>query len=233
MKKILLLFVLCNSGLKAQITFTEADLQEGGRTYITATDTLTAVPLGTPSALSQNWDFSNLLMHYVSGPTFDSTSFTPFAADFPNSNLYTYGPAIMFGGFFGGAPVSEQGMNNGYMFWRKDVTGFWTEGFRADEGEYEDRNVYMTPPEMILGTPTTYGIVYNNSSSWQLDFDVNPTDVDTVYNSWTVKTQEADAWGTMETPTDVYSDVLRIHEYVIKFDSIKSYVGGNLVFRWN
>lgn len=230
MKKLLLpaLFVsLWSMDLTSQITFTSTDLQEEGMTYVTKTDTLSIVDLGSASASEQSWDFSSLVMHYMSGPTFDLTSNTDYAADYPNSNLYTYGPAIMFGGFHGGAPVSEQGMDNGYMFWRKDVTGFWTEGFMADEGPYAGKKVWTVPQEMILGTPASLGSEYLNVSRWALTYDINPADVDTVYESNIDKSQTCDAWGSLITPTGTYPDVLRIHEYGIKVDSVKSYINGN------
>lgn len=232
MKKLLLsalAFCLSAHFGYSQITFTSADLQESGKTYITKTDTLTNVNLGTASATAQNWDFSTLLLHYMSGPSFDLTSNTPYASDYPNSNMFTYGPAIMFGGFFGGAPVSEQGMDNGYMFWRKDATGFWTEGFMPDEGPYAGKKVWTVPQEMILGTPATLGTSYPNYSQWTLTYDDVPTDYDTVYVSTVEKTQDCDAWGTLTTPTNTYSDVLRIHEYGVKVDSAKSFMNGNLL----
>ena len=230
MKKLLLsaltICLITHFGL-SQITFTSADLQEAGKTYITKTDTLTSVNIGTASATAQNWDFSALLMHYMSGPSFDLTSSTPYASDYPNSNLFTYGPAIMFGGFYGGAPVSNQGMDNGYMFWRKNATGFWTEGFMADEGPYAGKKVWTVPQEMILGTPATLGSVYNNSSKWTLTYNENITDLDTVYESHVTKSQTCDAWGSLTTPTNTYPDVIRIHEYGVKVDSAKSYLNGN------
>jgi hypothetical protein len=230
-KKLLLTSVLiastCAINLKAQITFTSADLQEAGKTYVTKTDTLTSVNLGSPSAIAQNWDFSMLLMHYMSGPSFDLTTNTIYDVDYPNSNLYTYGPAIMFGGFYGGAPVSSQGMDNGYMFWRKDVTGFWTEGFMADEGPYAGKKVYTVPQEMIIGTPATLGSIYSNDSQWDLTYDENVSDIDTLYQSFVSKTQTGDAWGSLTTPTGTYPDVLRIHENGIKIDSVKSFLAGN------
>jgi hypothetical protein len=230
MKKLLLsALTICLSahyGL-SQITFTSADLQESGKTYITKTDTVSSVNIGTASASAQNWDFSTLLMHYMSGPSFDLTSSTPYASDYPNSDLFTYGPAIMFGGFYGGAPVSNQGMDNGYMFWRKDITGFWTEGFMADEGPYAGKKVWTVPQEMILGTPATLGSSYPNNSEWTLTYDLVSTDYDTVYTSSIDKIQNCDAWGSLTTPTNTYTDVLRIHEYGVKVDSAKSYLNGN------
>lgn len=230
MKKLLLsaltICLITHFGL-SQITFTSADLQEAGKTYVTKTDTLSSINLGTASASTQNWDFSSLLMHYMSGPSFGLTSSTPYTSDYPNSDLFTYDPAIMFGGFYGGAPVSNQGMDNGYMFWRKDVTGFWTEGFMADEGPYAGKKVWTVPQEMILGTPATLGSVYNNSSKWTLTYNENISDLDTVYESHVTKSQTCDAWGSLTTPTNTYPDVIRIHEYVVKIDSAKSYLNGN------
>lgn len=232
MKKLLLLIsaILFYGWGICQINFTSADLQEAGKTYVTKTDTVTIVDIGNASPTAQAWDFSSLLMHYMSGPTFELTSSTPYAGDYPNSDLYTYGPAIMFGGFYGGAPVSSQGMDNGYMFWRKDVTGFWTEGFMADEGPYAGKKVWTVPQEMILGTPATLGTNYPNFSQWTLDYSDNALDVDTLYKSSVDKTQECDAWGSLITPTATYPDVLRIHESGVKVDSVFATLGGNPVY---
>jgi hypothetical protein len=232
MKKLLLLITSFTLGgtTFSQINFDYTDLQEAETTYITKTDTLTSVNIGTASPTSQAWDFTNLTMHFMSGPSFDLTSNTTYTSDYPNSDLYTYGPAIMFGGFSGGVPVGEQGMDNGYMFWRKDVTGFWTEGFMAEDGPLAGRKVYTVPQEMILGTPTTLATSYTNHSQWSINFDLVSTDVDTVYTSTVDKTQLCDAWGSLETPTGLFPDVLRIHEYVIKADTVRSYLMGNLVY---
>ncbi len=232
MKKLLLSISVALSAnwCSSQITFSSQDLQESGKTYVTKTDTITIVNIGSASSNFQSWDFSSLGIHYMSGPSFDLTTNTPYAFDYPNSDLYTYGPAMMFGGFFGGAPVNSQGMDNGYMFWRKDATGFWTEGFMADEGQYAGKKVYTIPQEMILGTPATLGSNYINSSEWILEYNDNSLDVDTLYSSNTSKTQECDAWGSLTTPTSNYTDVLRIHEYGIKIDSVTATLAGNNVY---
>ncbi len=214
----------------AQITFDYTDLQEGSKVYITNTDTVNSVALGVPSASAQTWDFANLVSHYMSNPAFDSTQNTPYATDFPASNLYTYGPAIMFGGLYGGAPVASQGSDNGYMFWRKDVTGFWTEGFKQESGPYAVFTVLVSPSEMIIGTPATLGTSYQNTSKWEINFNLNATNIDTLYKSETTKTQLGDAWGDLNLPQVNYNNVLRIHESGVKVDSVFSYLNGNLVF---
>jgi len=232
MKKLLLniSLTLFSGWCSAQITFTSADLQEAGRTYVTKTDTLNDIALGNASATAQAWDFSSLVMHFMSGPSFDLTTNTSLTGDYPTSNLYTYGPAAMFGGFYGGAPVGSQGLDNGYMLWRKDATGFWTEGFMADEGSYAGKKVYTIPQEMILGTPATLGTNYSNLSEWTLSYSAVSTDVDTLYKSTVDKTQECDAWGSLVTPTATFPSVLRIHEHLVKVDSVFATLNGNPVY---
>jgi len=214
----------------AQITISESDLPEAGYTYIVSCDTLTAVNLGTPGATAQSWDYSSLLEHYFRVPTYDSTNNTPYAADFLASTHYTYGPAIMYSGFYGGAPVGTQGMNYGYMFWRRDNTGFWIVGFRSQDGDYANKNVLNNPQELLIGTPATYGTVFNNSARWELVMDSNPADVDTLYVNTIEKILTSDAFGDLTTPNGNYPDVLRIHEYIVTVDSIYATMLGNPVY---
>ncbi|MBE2246576.1 MAG: T9SS type A sorting domain-containing protein [Candidatus Competibacteraceae bacterium] len=206
--------------LPAQITITENDLPEAGFTYVVNNDTSTQVPLGTPGPSAQVWDYSMLASHYPKVPTYDSTINTPYAGDFPASSHYTYGPAMLYGTFHGGAPVGTQGMNNGYMFWRRDATGFWIEGFRADGGTFAGENVYYTPQELLIGAPATYGTVFNNTSRWQLWMNNNPADVDTLYTCTVTKTLTSDAHGDLIIPSGTFNNVLRIHEHAVKVDSV-------------
>ena len=214
----------------AQITITRSDLPEAGYTYIIATDTITQVSVGAASPNAQTWNFTNLLNHYQKVPTYDSTKKTPYAGDFPNSDLYTYGPAVLYSGFHGSAPVGQQGMDNGYMFWRKDTTGFWIEGFRADGGAYANRNVYYNPQELLIGTTSTYGSSYQNFSRWELLLDDVPSNIDTLYVCSATKTLTTDAFGSLTTPLGSYPNVVRVHEYLIKVDSIYAYQNGALLY---
>lgn len=203
----------------AQITITENDLPESGFTYIVDNDTSTQVLLGTPGPLAQAWDYSMLASHYPKVPTYDSTIHTAYAGAFPASTHYTYGPAIMYGSLYGGAPVGSQGMNNGYMFWRRDMTGFWVEGFLAEQGTFADVNVYYTPQELLIPAPATYGDSYNNTSNWELWMNKNTADYDTLYRCNVTKTITVDAFGSLTIPSGTFN-VIRFHEHVIKVDSI-------------
>lgn len=222
MKKtlILLLSSLTVVALPAQITITQNDLPEIGYTYVTYTDTTPSITLGNPSASAQTWNFSSLGQDYPSVPTYGATSWTAYQSAFPASNMYTYGPAALYSSLAGGAPVGSQGMNKGYMFWKTDATGFYTVGFRADSGTYSNVNVQVSPNELLIGTPATYNTVFNNTSAWTFPMNINPADYDTFYTSRTVKTLTTDAWGDITTPTGYYPAVIRIHEHLVKVDSV-------------
>ncbi len=213
----------------AQITITGANLPQAGYTYFTDTDTTPSISLGTPGATAQAWNFTSLTSDYPSVPTYGLTSWTPYASAFPTSNVYTYGPAAMYSGLAGGAPVGSQGMSKGYMFWQIDNTGFWTVGFRQDSGTHANVNFYYNPKELLIGAPCTYGNSFNNNSRWELPMNVNSMDVDTYYVSRTVKTITCDAWGSLTTPFGNFPDVIRQHEYVIKYDSVYAKFGTTVV----
>lgn len=219
---VLLLFVV--NTINAQITITSSDLPQAGETYVMSTDTTPIINIGSASPNFQSWDFSSLTQQYQNVPTFGLTSATPYASSFSASNIYTYGPAALFGSFAGGAPVSSQGMNIGYMFWKTDATGYWIVGFRADSGAYSNVNVFENPRELLIGTPATYGTNFTNSGRWEFPMNLIPMDVDTYYVSNVYKTLNADAWGSLTTPTSIFN-VLRIHEHVIKVDSIYAKLG--------
>lgn len=214
----------------AQITITENDLPEAGFTYLIANDTLTAVNLGSPGGTAQSWNYAHLLNHYQRVPSYDSTNKTPYAGNFPTSTHFTYGPAALYSGFYGGAPVGTQGMSNGYMFWQRANDGFWVIGFRSDNGLYANKNVTYAPKELLIGTPSTLGSVFNNNARWELWFNANPADVDTLYVKNIQKTLSTDAFGDLTLPSATYSDVVRVHEYLVTIDSVYAFLNGNPVY---
>lgn len=109
----------------AQAEIDQSSLPQAGWTYIVSNDATTTYNVsGSSLTLPQIWNYSNLNDEYQKVPTYDSTSFTPYASEFPTSIIYTYGPAVLYSGLFGAAPVGQQQFTKGYMFWRNDDTGF-------------------------------------------------------------------------------------------------------------
>jgi hypothetical protein len=215
----------------AQINITLADLPRAGYTYFTATDTTCNILLGSPSASSQHWDFTTLTPDYSSSPSFDLTANTAYAAAFAASNIHTFGPAALFGGFFGTAPVNLVGMSTGNMFWKTDSSGYWIVGFRAETGVFSNTNVFENPMELLIGTPCTYSNAFNNNSRWELPVsNSHPADADTFYVNTNSKTLVADAFGSLTTPFSNYPNILRIHETLVRVDSSYLKLAGVTIF---
>lgn len=199
------------------ITITTADLPQAGDHFILANDTAPAISLGSPGSTPQVWDFSQVWNHYYKAAVYDSTVNTPFAGEFPQSNISTYGPSHFFGALFGGAPLSSG--NNGYMFWRNDTSGLEIIGWKAVDGPFAYDPIYENPTELLIGTPASFGTNFTDTARWQLMMGDVPTDVDTIYVSTRFKTLSCDAWGSMNTPFGNFPDIIRIHETVVEVDS--------------
>ncbi|MCO5280232.1 MAG: T9SS type A sorting domain-containing protein [Chitinophagales bacterium] len=214
----------------SQDTIDVKSLPQAGLTYIVSKDTSTQYSISAASQSAQSWDFSNLVEAYPKVPTYDSTSKTSFGSSFPTSNLFTYGPAAMYSGLFGSTPVDVQGTNKGYMFWRADSTGFWSEGFRSDNGVYSNKIVKIQPSELIFPLPGILNDSTSHKSSWMLSFNQNTANVDTFYVTKSEKHFKYDAFGNIKTPYGNFTKVLRLHEYAIKVDSVYSTLNGNTVY---
>ncbi|MBW7867437.1 MAG: T9SS type A sorting domain-containing protein [Brumimicrobium sp.] len=232
MKKVyyLCIFILLGFSLYAQETIGEESMPQAGWTYIVSLDNTSTYSIPAGSQTAQSWDYSSLTEAYPKVPTYDSTKFTPYQSDFPSSTLYTKGPAYMYSGLFGGAPVGQSALAEGYMFWRVDPTGFWSEGFVAENGPVAYEKIPIMPNEMIIPLPGVLNATYSNFSSYQYTFQVNPSDYDTLYVSKTSKTFEYDAWGTLTTPYGTFNKVVRAHEYRIKADTVYIKLNGMTVF---
>jgi hypothetical protein len=201
------------------INITGADMPKAGQAFILANDTVTNVALGTPGVTQQTWNFASLTNHYFKAAVYDSTALTSFAAQYPQSNIYTLGPAEFFGALYGGAPVYAG--FDGYTFWQSDNDGLRVIGWNAIEGPFAGKSVHTAPAELLLPANNfTGGNTMNDTSRWDLFLGDNPADVDTSWITTRTKTFTGDAWGDLTTPFGYFSDVVRIHEYVTQVDSV-------------
>lgn len=198
-------------------SISSSDLPFNGLSVLLSLDTISNVSVGNSGA-SQSWDYSMLTQSYQKYAVYNLTSSTPYASLFPESNIYTYGPAQFYGSLYGSVPVGTS--NNGYVFWKSDNTGFWATGFRPDGGLFAGKNVNISPNELIIGSPATFGSTFNNSSRWVLPIANNSSNADTFYTRNTVKYFIADACGSITTPYGFFPTVLREHEYTVTVDSV-------------
>lgn len=219
-------FLFIIGSVSAQITVTSVALPQPGDTFVMRYDINPSINIGTPWTADQTWDFSMLENDSLKYATYGFTSSLPFAAEYPQSNLYTWGPSVMYGG--PGTPLPGTGW--GWMLFRTDVNGMDVIGYRQGDAP----NVLaalQTPPLKLMKTPCAYDTVFNQTSQWSIEFNAVPTNADTLYVSSVSKTLECDAWGTLSTPIEQNVEVLRIHEYQVSVDSVFGKMNGIVVYK--
>lgn len=224
-KRIIFLYLLISGTfiLNAQITITGNDLPQSGRVNLLVHDTLTQVDIGTAGSTAQTWNFTTVNSSYPQVTSYSATTpYHQYASVFPDANIYSYGPSLLYGALMGVAPVDYT--NFGYMYLQSDVNGLNIIGYKSQYGI-----THQVPKDKVLITPAQLNDSFNDSSYWEVAFDTVPTDIDTVYRSRAKKTVTVDAFGSLTTVLGTF-DVLRVHEYFIKTDSIFGILNGNVVF---
>jgi len=209
-----------------QITINQQDLPQPGDTFLLNVDKTPSVSLGNPSSVSQIWNFLALNNDSNKYATYGITANLPFASSFPQSNSYTYGPAVLYGG--PGSPSPGAGI--GYTMWAVNNTGMWVIGHRTDYDGHGEKNIFVTPNEMLMPVPSTYGLNQDYDSQWEVLINYVATDYDTLYRSRTHKNINIDAWGSMSTPYGSFADVIRVHEFSVTTDSIFVKSGNIILF---
>ncbi len=227
MKKLLpILLALVWYSSTAQITIYQQDLPQPGDTFKLYVDKTPTVSLGNASASSQIWNFLALGNDSTKWAPYGITANLPFAASFPASNSYTYGPAMLYGG--PGAPSPGAGV--GYTMWAVNSTGMWVVGHRSNYDGHGDKNIFINPLEMLMPVPCTYPFNQTYDSKWEVTIGYVPTNFDTLYRSRTHKTITCDAWGSMTTPLGSFSNVIRVHEYSVTTDSAFAFIGSTTYY---
>jgi len=225
MKKLFFSLLMLSYGfVNAQITITGNDLPKSGRVNLLATDTLSAPNIGTAGSTAQTWDFTGINISYPQVTSYSSTTpYHQYASNFPNANIYAYGPSLLYGALAGAAPINYT--NFGYMYLSSDTNGLSVIGYKSAYGI-----THQVPKEVILKTPANLNDSYNDSSYWDVYFNLNPLDYDTTYRSSVKKTITVDAFGSMTTAFGTF-DVLRVHEFFVKVDSVYGSVNGNVLYK--
>ncbi len=202
--------------LPAQPVIHQSSLPQPGDTFAYIIDKLPALSFDY-NQTNTVWNFAALQSDSVKYASYGITSQLPFASNFPNSNLYTYGPGFLYGGLGGGAPYPN---NFGHMMFSSNTNGFYTIGFRSDFG-FGMTNVLVQPNELLMKVPFTYGDSIFHSSTWEIVYNAIPTDYDTIYKRYTFKYLKATGYGTLITPYGTFSDALAVKEYTRYYDTIE------------
>ena len=219
---LILMFNYCF--VNAQITLTGNDLPKSGRVNLLAHDTLSVPNIGIASSTAQTWDFTAINSSFPQVTSYSSTSpYCQYASSFPTANIYAYGPSYLYGALAGAAPINYT--NFGYLFLSSDVNGLSTIGYKSSYGI-----THQVPKEKILQTPAHLNDTFSDSSYWEVVFDQNPADYDTIYKSSVKKTVTVDAFGTMTTAFGTFN-VLRICEHFVKADSVFGLMSGTIYYK--
>lgn len=166
--------------------------------------------------IAATWDLAALQNDTSQFASYGVSAQLPFAASFPVSNLYTYGPGFLYGGLGGSSPY---GGNYGHMMFASAASGFSVVGFRSDFG-FGMETVTIQPNEILMPVPFTYGDSIYQQSSWQMAYNNVPMDVDTFYKRTTYKSLVAKGYGSLNTPFSTYGNCLAVEEKIIYHDSL-------------
>jgi hypothetical protein len=223
---VLIICISIAATASAQITITGLDIPLPGDTFMLYVDKTPSVSLGTAQPTAQYWNFNGLTNDSVQYASYGVTANMSFGPSFPASNLFTWGPAALYGGPGNPSP----GTGTGYMLFSSSDTGMYVVGYRANYDGSGEKNVFQNPRELLIPVPATYGYNSNTNSSWNIYENYNPGNYDTLYVSKTNKILTIDAWGALTTPYDSFPSVLRLHELSVTVDSVFIKVSGVTVY---
>lgn len=93
-------------------------------------------------------------------------------------------------------------------------------GFSVDAGEPIQAAIVYQQPDTIYRFPIAYGSAWTSTINWI--FDLSLTGQPLVYKSHQIRTATADAWGTIITPYDTFTNVVRLRSAIEHQDTIVS-----------
>lgn len=172
----------------SQITVTSSNFAAAGDMTITSTDTLISTAIGS-TGTNQTWSFTSMTSHFYDTMNFLATSATPYATDFPSSNI-----------------TMDLG-NDDLLFINSSSTTLEILG-----GLVFGQPLTFSDPQTRVNFPLNYGD--NLSDTYAAIAEVSGADVglpvDSVRLTLTgTSSSSVDSWGTMTTPLGTY-DVLRV-----------------------
>ncbi len=216
-KNYLLILILCLFSFyiaNSQTTVIyQENLPHAYDTFVLAVDLTPALNLGD-YAPDQSWDFTSLNEDLSLFACYGNVDDLDFADDFPTAHIYTYGPSFLYGGMFGASPDSY-----GYLMFATDTDGYKIVGYRSDFG-FGMTSVHNTPFEPLLWTPAEYGDEQDSDSYFEIRFEENSANPDTIYRRSIYKNLHNCAEGDLTTPYGFFQNVLNVKETAIYVDSI-------------
>lgn len=198
----LLLALLFTLSAFSQITITASHMPQLNDAIPRAQDTLTNHQPG-PSGPNQSWTFLNNTVHNSPTTTVVSVASTPYASDFPGSNL---------------AYTND---NSAYVFFNSTSNSLISTGAAGDLLMNGDNILTVFNPDLLLHNfPKTYGDTQTDFYAFDAQADGSSFNVSRVwlFHEGTVY-DTVDGWGTITTPVGTYN-CLRQKHVEHSYDSI-------------
>lgn len=187
----------------AQITITSAQLPYAGLGYLTAIDTsyTNAIPAG---GAAQGWYLVNqFTQDDVDTIGWTLASSTPYAADFPTSNL-----------------ASNSQTDSVYIYSTSNASGYYLDGVRyyGTAAPFGVSKVVFNPASLYLPVPFTYGDSQSSYTRFVIDVDTALPYVRLIHR--VNQTYDGDGWGSLSLPNGTYPNTLRIKNVQTSYDSL-------------
>jgi hypothetical protein len=189
--KIFILFIVIafSTNSFSQVTLTSSNNPVPGNTAKSVTCDTTGIVEGN-SGSNQSWNFAGIIRRDSSVNTFVASGTTPYAAQFPSSNV---------------ASTSD---NQEYSYYTTSSSELLYNGY----GSAFQVNSYNNP-ESILRYPFTFNSNFSDTYS-----SVYNNGVANSYLNGTI-TSTGDAWGTLVLPNGTFNNALRIKNVTSHRDS--------------
>ncbi len=191
MKRIVitLIFMITASQAFAQITLTSSINPIPGDVESWAICDTTNISPGT-SGSNQTWSYTSLITQDSTTEHYVAPASTPFAAQFPGSNIASTADDFTFNyGTSSSVNFTVNGSGSSSLILR------------------------YTDPQMLFQFPFTYG--NNFSDNFAANYTIGTTSISETGTS----TVSCDAWGTINLPAGSFSNALRIKEVIVTKDS--------------
>jgi hypothetical protein len=209
MKKIFTLLFIAVSlfSANAQPTITTSALPKAGITYHTISADAVSYPLLSNMLLGAanfNWNCSTLITPFdTTHMSFVAASSTPYANLFASSNLAT-----------------NSATDSIYTYIHTNSNGLYADGlYSYSAGLVSGDGHYSAPGQLLIPTPFTMGNTSVSSAVFTADKTIALIFHAGIYRTET-RNSIADGWGTIITPMDTFTNVLRIKTKITSYDSI-------------
>ena len=183
----------------AQVTLTTNELPYIGMSYTLSEDTSSVLSPGNQGQ-GQTWNFTQLQFHTTDTILFEDAATSPYAAQFPASNL-----------------VSHNSKDSVYGYYTTNSNGFYLDG-GYEYATAATGGLHFSPPVTIIPVPFTYGDTHISHARLESVSVGTGTGFKLVQNK--IDTLTGDGAGTLMLPSVSYNNTLRIRISGTIIDSI-------------